>query len=137
NRIPRCGMVLLDGANKINETSAGCEIPVGADRAWQPWPPIGRTDASKAHRMHRMDEEQKLNSMKLNQRILFMAVLSLLPVIPAGMAQSVKFTGHKLKNGLRVIVSEDDSAPTYSISVVYNAGSAAEHAGKKVFAAFF
>src|SRR5437773_93190 len=130
-------MVLLAGANKINETSAGCEIPVGAARAWPPWPPIGRTDASKAHRMHRMDEEQKLNSMKLNQRILFMAVLSLLPVIPAGMAQSVKFTGHKLKNGLRVIVSEDHSAPTYSISVVYNAGSRDERPGRTGFAHLF
>src|SRR5438093_12462640 len=130
-------MVLLAGANKINETSAGCEIPVGAARAWPPWPPIGRTDASKAHRMHRMDEEQKLNSMKLNQRILFMAVLALLRVTPAGMAQSVKFTGHKLKNGLRVIVSEDHSAPTYSISVVYNAGSRDERPGRTGFAHLF
>ena len=29
----------------------------------------------------------------------------------------------KLDNGLRVIVSEDHSAPTYAISVTYNAGS--------------
>src|SRR5206468_10846505 len=69
--------------------------------------------------------------------ILFMAVLSLLPVIPAGMAQSVKFTGRKLKNGLRVIVSEDHSAATYSISVVYNAGSRDERAGRTGFAHLF
>src|SRR5207249_9227074 len=81
--------------------------------------------------------EQNLNSMKLNQRILFMAVLSLLLVIPAGMAQSVKFTEHKLKNGLRVILSEDHSAPTYSISVVYNAGSRDERPGRTGFAHLF
>src|SRR5437867_2626975 len=123
-------MVLLAGANKIDETSAGSEVPVGAARPWPPRAPIGRTDASKAQRMHRMDEEQNLNSMKLNQRILFMAVLSLLLVIQAGMAQSVKFTEHKLKNGLRVILSEDHSAPAYSISVVYNAGSRDERPGR-------
>src|SRR5437773_3528374 len=130
-------MVLLAGANKIDETSAGSEVPVGAARPWPPRAPIGRTDASKAQRMHRMDEEQNLNSMKLNQRILFMAVLSLLLVIQAGMAQSVKFTEHKLKNGLRVILSEDHSAPAYSISVVYNAGSRDERPGRTGFAHFF
>ncbi|HSU88586.1 MAG TPA: pitrilysin family protein, partial [Terriglobia bacterium] len=42
-----------------------------------------------------------------------------------------------LKNGLRVILSEDHSAPTYSISVVYNAGSRDEHAGRTGFAHLF
>ena len=36
---------------------------------------------------------------------------------------TIRFTEHKLKNGLRVILSEDHSAPTYSIDVCYNAGS--------------
>jgi zinc protease len=49
----------------------------------------------------------------------------------------VKFTEHKLKNGLRVILSEDHSAPTYSISVVYNAGSRDERAGRTGFAHLF
>ncbi len=84
-----------------------------------------------------MDEEQNLNSMKLNQRILSMAVFSLLLVIQAGMAQSVKFMEHKLKNGLRVILSEDHSAPTCSISVVYNAGSRDERPGRTGFAHLF
>src|SRR6266487_2370627 len=130
-------MVLLAGANKIDETSAGSEVPVGAARSWPTRAPIGRTDASKSQRMHRMDEEQNLNSMKLNQRILSMAVFSLLLVIQAGMAQSVKFMEHKLKNGLRVILSEDHSAPTCSISVVYNAGSRDEKPGHTGFAHLF
>src|SRR5438552_8113606 len=130
-------MVLLAGANKIDETSAGSEVPVGAARSWPTRAPIGRTDASKSQRMHRMDEEQNLNSMKLNQRILSMAVFSLLLVIQAGMAQSVKFMEHKLKNGLRVILSEDHSAPTCSISVVYNAGSRDERDGRTGFAHLF
>ena len=57
-------------------------------------------------------------------------MLVVLFVMPAAMAQSVKFTEHKLKNGLRVILSEDHSAPTYSISVTYNAGSRAERDGR-------
>ena len=75
--------------------------------------------------------------MNLTKRTIFPACLALLLVIPAAMAQSVKFTEHKLKNGLRVILSEDHSAPTYSISVVYNAGSRDERAGRTGFAHLF
>ena len=64
-------------------------------------------------------------------------MLSPLLIVSSAMAQSVKFTEHKLKNGLRVILSEDHSAPTYSISVVYNAGSRDEHAGRTGFAHLF
>ncbi len=75
--------------------------------------------------------------MKLTKQTIWIAVLSLPLLIPAAMAQSVKFTEHKLKNGLRVIFSEDHSAPTYSISVVYNAGSRDERSGKTGFAHLF
>ena len=49
----------------------------------------------------------------------------------------VNFTEHKLKNGLRVILSEDHSAPTYSISVTYNVGSRDERTGRTGFAHLF
>src|SRR5262249_52949818 len=39
---------------------------------------------------------------------------------------TIKFTDNHLKNGLRVIVSEDHTAPTVSIAVTYNVGSADE-----------
>ena len=64
-------------------------------------------------------------------------MLLLLLAVPAAMAQSVKFTEHKLKNGLRVILSEDHSAPTYSISVTYNVGSRDEKPGRTGFAHLF
>src|SRR5205814_10377466 len=44
---------------------------------------------------------------------------------------------YKLKNGLRVLLSEDHSAPTYSISVVYNVGSRDERKGRTGFAHLF
>jgi len=44
---------------------------------------------------------------------------------------------HKLKNGLRVILSEDHSAPTYSIAVTYNVGSRDEKSGRTGFAHLF
>jgi len=75
-----------------------------------------------------------LNVMKRTSTI---AVLLLLLAVPAAMAQSVKFTEHKLKNGLRVILSEDHSAPTYSISVTYNVGSRDEKPGRTGFAHLF
>ena len=44
---------------------------------------------------------------------------------------------HKLKNGLRLILSEDHSAPTYSIAVTYNVGSRDERPGRTGFAHLF
>lgn len=49
----------------------------------------------------------------------------------------VTFKEFKLKNGLRVILSEDHSAPTYSISVTYNVGSRDERPGRTGFAHLF
>ena len=80
-----------------------------------------------------MDGEHKVNSIK---RIVWTAALSLL-IVPMLGAQAVKFTEHRLKNGLRIILSEDHSAPTYSISVTYNAGSRDERDGRTGFAHLF
>jgi len=44
---------------------------------------------------------------------------------------------HKLDNGLRVVFSEDHSAPTYAISVTYNVGSHNERPGRTGFAHLF
>jgi predicted Zn-dependent peptidase len=43
----------------------------------------------------------------------------------------------KLDNGLRVVLSEDHSAPTYSISITYNVGSHNERQGRTGFAHLF
>src|SRR5262245_65555513 len=50
---------------------------------------------------------------------------------------SVKFTDTKLKNGLRLIVAADHSAPVFSIAVVYNVGSRDERPGRTGFAHLF
>ena len=50
---------------------------------------------------------------------------------------TVKFTDTKLRNGLRLIVSEDHTAPTFSIAVVYNVGSRDERQGRTGFAHLF
>ncbi|HME08195.1 MAG TPA: pitrilysin family protein [Bryobacteraceae bacterium] len=44
---------------------------------------------------------------------------------------------YKLPNGLRVVISEDRSAPTYSICVTYNVGSHNERPGRTGFAHLF
>ncbi len=43
----------------------------------------------------------------------------------------------KLDNGLRIVLSEDHSAPTYAISVTYNVGSHDERPGRTGFAHLF
>src|SRR5205823_3822616 len=49
----------------------------------------------------------------------------------------VKFTDTKLKNGLRVIVNEDHTAPVFSVAIVYNVGSRDERQGRTGFAHLF
>jgi zinc protease len=49
----------------------------------------------------------------------------------------VAFKEFRLKNGLRVILAEDNSAPTYSICVTYNVGSRNERPGRTGFAHLF
>src|SRR5580700_10331608 len=44
---------------------------------------------------------------------------------------------YKLDNGLRIVFSEDHTAPTYAISLTYNVGSHNEHAGHTGFAHLF
>jgi len=43
----------------------------------------------------------------------------------------------ELDNGLRIVFSEDHSAPTYGISITYDVGSHNEHAGRTGFAHLF
>src|SRR6266705_3080825 len=74
--------------------------------------------------------------MKTTKHILLASMIVLLAAFSVT-AQTVKFTEHKLKNGLRVILSEDHSAPTYSISVTYNVGSRDERDGRTGFAHLF
>lgn len=55
----------------------------------------------------------------------------------AAQHSGVVFTDTTLKNGLRVIVSEDHTAPTVSVAVTYNVGSADERTGHTGFAHLF
>jgi len=49
----------------------------------------------------------------------------------------VSFREFTLSNGLRVILSEDHTAPTYSLCVTYNVGSRDERLGRTGFAHLF
>jgi zinc protease len=51
--------------------------------------------------------------------------------------KKLEFTDTKLKNGLRVIVSEDHSAPVFAVAVNYNVGSRDERKGRTGFAHLF
>jgi predicted Zn-dependent peptidase len=57
--------------------------------------------------------------------------------LSAASAAKITFTDTKLKNGLRVIISEDHSAPVYSLAVTYNVGSRDERKGRTGFAHLF
>ncbi len=68
--------------------------------------------------------------------IVLAVCAALLPQFAAA-ATAIPFKEYKLKNGLRVILSEDHSAPTYSIAVTYNVGSRDELPGHTGFAHLF
>src|SRR4051812_14667448 len=70
------------------------------------------------------------------KRISVIAALLVL-ISVSSFAQTVNFKEFKLKNGLRVILSEDHSAPTYSLAVTYNVGSRDEKKGRTGFAHLF
>ena len=57
--------------------------------------------------------------------------------LAAAPLRKIQFTDTKLANGLRVIVSEDHSAPVFSIVVNYNVGSRDERKGRTGFAHLF
>src|SRR5947209_2692744 len=64
------------------------------------------------------------------------------PILAAAVSVSaagsaITFSDLKLTNGLRVIISEDHTAPTVSVAVTYNVGSADEKARRTGFAHLF
>jgi predicted Zn-dependent peptidase len=78
--------------------------------------------------------------MTVGIRRIAVAVLSVVAAgatLVAAQAPRVVFSDTRLKNGLRVIISEDHSAPVYSIAVTYNVGSRDERPGRTGFAHLF
>src|ERR1017187_635267 len=69
------------------------------------------------------------------KKSVFLAVA--LAFLASAADPAIPFKLFKLKNGLTVILSEDHSAPTYSIAVSYNVGSRDEKAGRTGFAHLF
>jgi zinc protease len=65
------------------------------------------------------------------------AVVAAVVTLGAADGPVIKFTDVKLKNGLRVIISEDHTAPTVSVAVNYFVGSADEKARRTGFAHLF
>jgi zinc protease len=65
------------------------------------------------------------------------ATAGLVVVTAATPIKKIQFTDTKLKNGLRVIISEDRSAPVVAVAVNYNVGSRDERKGRTGFAHLF
>jgi zinc protease len=57
--------------------------------------------------------------------------------VPKERKVSVSFKEHKLKNGLRVILVEDHTAPVIALAITYNVGSRNERKGRTGFAHLF
>jgi predicted Zn-dependent peptidase len=66
-----------------------------------------------------------------------LVVVPSVAALSAAAAPRVTYTDTRLRNGLRVIVSEDHSAPVFSLAVTYLAGSRDERRGRTGFAHLF
>ena len=78
--------------------------------------------------------------MQISHRRLWLSAvaISALPVLGStATTPKVTYTDTTLKNGLRVIISEDHSRPVFSIAVTYNVGSRDERQGRTGFAHLF
>jgi zinc protease len=64
-------------------------------------------------------------------------VCALTVLASAASSPKVTYTDTKLKNGLRVLISEDHIAPVFSLAVTYNVGSRDERKGRTGFAHLF
>jgi zinc protease len=64
-------------------------------------------------------------------------VCALTVLASASSSPKVTYTDTKLKNGLRVIISEDHIAPVFSLAVTYDVGSRNERKGRTGFAHLF
>jgi len=65
--------------------------------------------------------------------LCFFLVAATIPAI----AQKVAFTEYNLKNGLHVVLHQDNSAPVVAVSVMYHVGSKDEQPNRTGFAHFF
>jgi zinc protease len=70
------------------------------------------------------------------RRFLLISLVTALG-LAAAPVRTIQFTDTRLKNGLRVIVSEDRAAPVFAIVVNYNVGSRDERRGRTGFAHLF
>ena len=78
--------------------------------------------------------------MRVVSRRLSVALIATFALVALGSAATtpkVTFTDTKLKNGLRVLITEDHVAPVFSIAVSYNVGSRDERKGRTGFAHLF
>lgn len=69
--------------------------------------------------------------------VLLLAVAAMAASLVAAPVSKVQFSDAKLKNGLRVIIVEDHTAPVFSIAITYNVGSRNERPGRTGFAHLF
>ena len=79
----------------------------------------------------------KLRSCVAALCVLILAAAQAPAQQPAKKSFRVDYKEFKLKNGMRVILSEDHSAPTYSIALIYDVGSRNEREGRTGFAHLF
>ena len=89
-------------------------------------PPTSCAEATAVRRS--FTRRRKLHAKaEAGHYVLIVSVLIVALVLGASLSAitppTVKFTDTKLKNGLRLIIAEDHSAPVFSIAVVYNVGS--------------
>src|SRR5207248_4213716 len=71
------------------------------------------------------------------RKFLIPLVASAAALLSIGADMKIPFEKYTLKNGMRVILSEDHSAPVVTVYMLYNVGSRSEEKGRTGFAHLF
>src|SRR5713226_4052826 len=75
--------------------------------------------------------------MRIRLQVLTVFAALALQAQPQPKPLQIPIQQSKLDNGLRIVLSEDHTAPTYAICVTYNVGSHNERQGRTGFAHLF
>src|SRR5438105_8263897 len=71
------------------------------------------------------------------RKFLIPLVASAAALLSIGADMKIPFEKYTLKNGMKVILSEDHSAPVVAVYIIYNVGSRVEEKGRTGFAHLF
>ena len=136
----------LDGALAAiaspNTTTGNLPVDPQARKTGVPtWPTVAKAETTPIAARPRAEADDSKKSRRNVAAVGLLAVIALVGAITAFVMlrskPAIPFTSFTLDNGLRVLLSEDHSAPTVAVSVTYDVGAKDDPPGREGLAHLF